>query len=78
MTYEEMKKDLPETVRRIAAFLKIELTPDEFAEVVRKSGFAYMKKIEKKFETGMIMPWSKPAQRCRLRDIPVRSRSLLD
>ncbi len=60
MTYEEMKKDLPETVRKIAAFLKIELTPDEFAEVVRKSGFAYMKQIEKKFETGMIMPWSKP------------------
>jgi hypothetical protein len=60
MTYEEMKKDLPETVRRIAAFLKIELTPDEFAEVVRKSGFAYMKQIEKKFETGMVTPWSKP------------------
>jgi hypothetical protein len=60
MTYEEMKKDLPETVRKIAAFLDIKLTPDEFAEVVRKSGFAYMKQIEKKFETGMLTPWSKP------------------
>jgi len=60
LTYEEMKADLPRAVRRIADFLRIELTADEFADVVRKSGFAYMKQIEKKFETGMITPWAKP------------------
>lgn len=60
MTYEEMKKDLPATVTRIAEFLKIDLSSDEHAEVVRKSGFGYMKQIQDKFETGMILPWSKP------------------
>lgn len=63
MTYEEMKKDLPGTVDRIAAFLQIDLTPEERGEVVRQSGFAYMKQIQHKFDPGMITPWSRPEGR---------------
>ena len=60
LTYEEMKKDLPGAVRKIAALLGVELTGDEMQAVVRKSSFEYMKGIEQKFETGMMVPWAKP------------------
>ena len=60
MTYEEMKKDLAGTVRRIAALLKIELSASEVEEVVRRSSFEHMKQIEHKFETGMMVPWATP------------------
>jgi len=60
LTYEEMKKDLAGTVRRIAAFLKVDLSPEELEAVVRQSSFDHMKQIEHKFETGMMVPWSKP------------------
>lgn len=60
MTYEEMKTDLPGTVRKIAAFLKVDLSKDEVDAVVRQSSFDHMKEIEHKFETGMMVPWAKP------------------
>ena len=60
MTYEEMKKDLPGTVQRIAAFMGVSLTEAEFALVCEKSSFAYMKAIDHKFYPGRIMPWSSP------------------
>ena len=60
MTYEEMKTDLPGTVRKIAAFLKVDLSEDEVEAVVRQSSFDHMKQIEHKFETGMMVPWAKP------------------
>ncbi len=60
LTYEEMKKDLRGTVRRIAAFLNVALTEDEVDAVVRRSSFEHMKEIEHKFETGMMVPWAKP------------------
>lgn len=60
MTYEEMRKDLREPVRRIAALLGIDLTDPEIESVVRQSSFGHMKSIEHKFETGMIVPWATP------------------
>lgn len=48
--YEEMREDLPAVVVRVAAFLDVELTPEELAEVVRKSEFDYMKANEELFE----------------------------
>jgi len=60
MTYEEMKKDLGDAVRRIAALLKIELSNSEVEAVVRQSSFDHMKQIEHKFETGLLVPWAKP------------------
>jgi hypothetical protein len=60
MTYEEMKQDLRETVRRIAAFLQVALSEDEVDAVVRQSSFDYMKQIEHKFDAGMLVPWATP------------------
>ena len=60
MTYEEMKKGLRGTVCKIATLLKIALSDDEIAEIVRQSSFEHMKTIEHKFETGMMVPWAKP------------------
>lgn len=60
MTYEEMKKDLPGTVQRVADFMGVELSQTEFALVCEKSSFAYMKSIDHKFYPGRIMPWSSP------------------
>ena len=60
MTYEEMKQDLPGTVRRIADFMGVELSGEEMALVCEKSSFAYMKAIDHKFYPGRIMPWSSP------------------
>ncbi len=58
LTYEEMKRDLPGAVRRIADFMGVELSPDEFDAVVQQSSFAFMKRINHKFEPGMIVPWA--------------------
>lgn len=77
MTYEEMKRDLPGTVARIASFLKIDLSAEEQAEVVRKSSFGYMKQIQHKFDTGMITPWSKPEGRIMRRGESGGSNELL-
>jgi hypothetical protein len=59
LTYEEMKQDLPRAVQRIAAFMGVDLSPEEFAAVVQQSSFAYMKGISHKFEPGMVVPWGK-------------------
>ena len=49
--FEEMKEDLAAVVRRVADFLDVpELSEEEVAEVVRKSGFAYMKEHQEAFE----------------------------
>lgn len=48
--YEEMLADLPATVSRVASFLGVELSPEEHAEVVRKSSYGYMKEREEHFE----------------------------
>ncbi|MCP5097600.1 MAG: sulfotransferase domain-containing protein, partial [Chloroflexi bacterium] len=47
--FGEMKQDLAGHVRRIAEFMEITLTEEEVALVTRKSSFAYMKAINKKF-----------------------------
>ncbi len=77
MTYEDMKKDPSGTVGTIARFLKVDLTPEEHREVVRKSSFAYMKQIGYKFDTGMTTPWSKPEGRIMRRGETGGSNELL-
>jgi hypothetical protein len=59
LTFEELKRNLPDAVGRIAALLRIDLTPDELDTVVRQAGFSHMKEIEHKFSTGMLTPWSR-------------------
>lgn len=52
--FEELKRDLPAVVRRLARFLECELSDDEVARVVEKGGFEYMKAHEAQFE--MMIP----------------------
>lgn len=49
--FEDMKRDLPATVRRVAAFLGVSpLSDGELARVVEKCGFAYMQRHQEAFE----------------------------
>lgn len=50
LTYEEMKRDLPGTVRRIAAMMDVKLSAAELEAVVRQTSFAHMKQIAERFE----------------------------
>jgi len=58
LTYEELKKDHAGAVRKIAAFMHVDLTVDELASVVQQSSFAAMKAAGAKFEPGRVAPWS--------------------
>lgn len=49
MTFEDMKDNLAGCVQRVADFLGITLTPDELAQVVYKSSFAWMSEHEELF-----------------------------
>ena len=57
LTYEQMKRDTPAAIRRIADFLDIELTAAELAEVARRSSFPFMKAEQHKFNPGHVVPW---------------------
>ncbi len=49
--FEDMKRDLPATVRRVAEFLGIApLNEQELARVVEKAGFEYMQRHQDNFE----------------------------
>ncbi len=49
LSYGEMKEDLEGSVRRIAQLMGTELSAAELAQVVEKSSFSYMKRIDHKF-----------------------------
>ena len=57
LTYDDMKRDGEGTVRRLCEFMGVELDSSQFDEVVRRSGFNYMKQFESRFSPGQIMPW---------------------
>lgn len=59
ITYEELRRDHLGSVRKIAEFMGLELTPAELAAVVEQSTFASMKAAASKFEPGLIVPWGK-------------------
>ncbi len=77
LTFEEMKADLPNAVRSIAAFMGVELTEDEFNAVCEKSSFAYMKKNEEKFKPPALSPWSSPDRQMIRRGVSGGSSELL-
>lgn len=58
LTYESMRADLGAAVDKIAAFMGVALTAEERVSVIERSSFAYMKKIEHKFEASGA-PWAK-------------------
>ena len=59
ITYEEIRRDHAGSVRKIAEFMGVELTPVELASVVELSTFALMKAAVGKFEPGLVVPWGK-------------------
>ena len=59
LTYDGMRADLGSAVDKIAAFMGVQLTTEERAAVVERSSFAYMKKVEHKFEAPGA-PWASP------------------
>jgi hypothetical protein len=56
--YEELLADLPAAVDRVASFLDTPLAAAERAAVVERSGFAYMKRHEERFEMAPPTPFS--------------------
>jgi Sulfotransferase domain len=57
LTFDEMKRDGEGTVRRVSDFMGVDLDDAQFAEVVRRSGFDYMKEFDSQFSPGQIVPW---------------------
>jgi hypothetical protein len=57
LTYDGMRADLGSAVDAIAELMGVKLAPDERAAVIERSSFAYMKKIEHKFEAPGA-PWA--------------------
>jgi aryl sulfotransferase len=55
--YASMKRDLEGTVRRIAAFLDIQVPDEVIREVCRRSSFEYMKSIDSRFVPYNGAPW---------------------
>ena len=58
VTFAEMKRELGPVVDRIAALMGVELSEDERAAVVERSGFPYMKAHEVKFRPPSPSPGS--------------------
>ena len=50
LSYEELKNDLQATIIRIAQFCEIPYDQEQLKRVVERSGFAFMKEHENKFE----------------------------
>ncbi len=65
LSYKSMKRDLEGTVRRVAAFLDINVSEEVIQEVCRKATFDYMKSIDEKFAPGKMALGSKPASMMR-------------
>jgi hypothetical protein len=61
MTFEEMKRDLPGTVRRVADFMQVDLTAEELENATERSSYAWMKQHSSQFDTrGLSPPWATP------------------
>jgi len=65
ISYASLKRDLQGTVRRVAAFLDIQVSDEVIREVCEKSSFDSMKRLEHKFGTGRMIPWRAPEKMIR-------------
>lgn len=57
LTYEELKRDLEGSIRRIAAFIGQDVPPDRMPLIVERSSFDFMKQHENKFDPAMESLW---------------------
>lgn len=60
MTYEDITRDLPEAVRRLAKLMDVALSPEETDLIARRCSFGEMKEIASKFDYIKTFPWSQP------------------
>ncbi len=67
LTYEEMRRDLPGTVQRIARLMNVTLAAEQFDAVVRHSSFGYMKQIGLKFDMSRVARRGKPTSGSMIR-----------
>jgi len=65
LSFKEMKRDLPGTVRQIADFLGVQADEEILRRVCEKSSFEYMKRIDDKFGVWAMVPWRKPTKMMR-------------
>ena len=64
-SFKEMCRDLEGSVRRVAAFLGVDASPELVRKVTELSSFEYMKRIDDKFSTGKFLQIGKPAAMMR-------------
>jgi len=60
LVYEDIKRDPPAAVRKIAALMGVELDQAQLDAVVARSSFAYMKGNASKLQFVKILPWATP------------------
>ncbi|MEM7534620.1 MAG: sulfotransferase domain-containing protein [Chloroflexota bacterium] len=60
MTYEEMRKDTDESIRTVADFMDVDLTPEMFTNIQERTSFAYMKSIDHKLYPPRLSPLGYP------------------
>jgi hypothetical protein len=65
VSFKAMKRDPEGTVRKVAAFLNIQVSDDVIRAVCEKSSFEYMKRIDHKFGVGKTVPWREPGAMMR-------------
>jgi hypothetical protein len=65
VSFASMKRDLEGTVRKVAAFLDIDVADDVIREVCKRSSFAYMKTIDERFAPYRGAPWRTRAMMMR-------------
>jgi aryl sulfotransferase len=58
LTFEEIKQDLDDIVRRVADFAGVRLNDEQFARVCRRTGFDYMKRNQSRFDPVQTVPWA--------------------
>jgi hypothetical protein len=58
MTYEEMTRDPDATVWRVARFMGVDLSDEEFSSVRHLCSFGYMKQNAHQFDHIKVAPWS--------------------
>ena len=64
-SFKEMRRDLEGSVRRVAAFLGVDESPEIIRKVTELSSFGYMKTIDDKFSTGKFLSLRAPAEMMR-------------
>ena len=59
LSFKEMKRDLRDTVRRVAEFLHVRASDEVIDRVCEKSSFEYMRRNDDKFANWSMVPWRK-------------------